>query len=64
MEKNELKEIANDLDGIKKLMILSLVQKGFKKKQLASVLGISEASLSAMFPKGVLKQSKELSQND
>ncbi|ODS03410.1 hypothetical protein AUC71_00925 [Methyloceanibacter marginalis] len=64
MEKGELKNIAADLDALKKLMVLSLVQKGFKQKQLASVLAISEGTLSSMFPKGLLKEAKGLSPDE
>ena len=58
MEKGEVQKIAADLDAIKKLMILSLVQKGLKQKELASVLNVDEAILSKMFPRGLLKQVK------
>jgi predicted transcriptional regulator len=58
MEKSELQSIAADLDAIKKLLILSLIQKGLKQGSLASVLGVSDATLSKMFPKGLLKEAK------
>jgi predicted transcriptional regulator len=61
MQKTEIQLIASDLDAIKKLMILSLLQKGFKQKSLALTLGVSEATLSEMFPKGSLKQARDLS---
>lgn len=64
MEKDELKSIAADLDAIKKLMVLSLKQKGFKQTQLAAVLGVSDATLSTMFPKGLLKRAKGLSADE
>jgi hypothetical protein len=37
-------------------MILDLTAKGVKQKHIASALGVSEATLSAMFPKGVLRE--------
>jgi predicted XRE-type DNA-binding protein len=58
MEKGEMQTIAADIEAIKKLMILTLVQRGFKQKELASVLNVDEAILSKMFPKGLLKQAK------
>lgn len=64
MEKTDLQKIAVDMDAIKKLMILSLVQKGFKQKALASTLGIAEATLSEMFPKGLLRQAREIAGNE
>jgi hypothetical protein len=32
--------------------------------QLAPLLGVSDATLSLMFPKGLLKQAKERSEDD
>jgi len=60
MQKGEIQKIAEDLDAVKKLMILSLVQKGFKQGELASALNLDEAILSKMFPKGLLKKAKGL----
>jgi hypothetical protein len=64
MEKVELQKIAADLDAIKKLMILNLVQKGFQQKDLASALDVDGAILSKMFPKGILKKAKGRSDNE
>lgn len=64
MQDSDLKKIAADLEAVKKLMILSLVQKGIKQTQLASLLGVSDATLSLMFPKGLLKMAKEQSDDD
>lgn len=64
MEKGEMQKMAADLDAIKKLMILALVQKGFNQTQLASVLNIDGAILSKMFPKGLLKEAKGRKAND
>lgn len=63
MEKGEMQGIASDLEAIKKLMILSLIQKGFQQQELASVLDIDGAILSKMFPKGMLKRAKGLKAN-
>jgi hypothetical protein len=35
VQKGEMQRIAADLDAMKKLMILSLVQRGFQQKDLA-----------------------------
>ena len=64
MQKTESQRLASDLDIIKKLMVLSLIQKGFKQKQLSSVMEVSEGTLSDMFPKGLLKEAKGLSENE
>ncbi len=59
MDVVELRKIAGDLDAIKKLMILELIQKGLKQKQISRVLNVSEATLSEMFPKGLLKEVRD-----
>ncbi len=64
MDNSDLKKIATDLEVVKKLMILSLVQRGVKQTQLASLLGVSDATLSLMFPKGLLKQARVLSSDE
>lgn len=64
MDNRDLTRISSDLDVIKKLLILSLIQKGFKQKALASTLGVGEATLSEMFPKGLLKEARELADHD
>ena len=64
MQKGEMERLASDLDAMKKLMVLVLIQKGFKQKELASVLGVGEATLSEMFPKGLLKDAKGRKTNE
>jgi predicted transcriptional regulator len=63
-ERSELQKIASDLEAVKKLLVLSLIQKGFKQKHVASVLGVGEATLSEMFSKGLLKQAREISDDE
>jgi predicted XRE-type DNA-binding protein len=63
MQKGEMQKISSDLDAIKRLMILSLVQRGFQQKEIASALDVDEAILSKMFPKGLLKKAKGLTAN-
>ena len=63
MQKSEMQGIAADLEAIKKLMILSLIQKGFQQQEIASVLELDGAILSKMFPKGLLKRAKGLTAN-
>jgi predicted transcriptional regulator len=53
--------LVEELSGIKKLMMLQLLAIGYKQKDLASVLGVSEATLSRMLPKGI---TKDFSRND
>jgi hypothetical protein len=47
-----------ELQALKKLMILDLLGKGYSQGQLGLTLGINQASISRMFPKGVLTKGK------
>lgn len=55
---DELAKIAAELEALKKLQILQLLDKGFSQNQIALTLGIGQASVSRMFPKGVLGKRK------
>jgi DNA-binding NarL/FixJ family response regulator len=57
-EKTEQK--TGDLEALKRLMILDLTQRGIRQKRIALALGISEATLSTMFPKGLLSEIRQL----
>lgn len=59
MAKSDDSRAPNDLDAVKRLLILDLVLKGVKQRQIALALGVSEATLSTMFPKGLLKEVRE-----
>lgn len=56
-----LVDIHNDLETSNRLMILSLVRQGVAQKDLAATVGVSEAALSKMFSKGLLKRVAHLS---
>jgi predicted transcriptional regulator len=47
--------LLEELTAIKKLMMLQLLAIGYKQKDLAAVLGVSDATLSRMLPKGITK---------
>ena len=44
-----------DIRAIKMLTILQLLRSGVKQAQIAAMLGISEATMSRMLPKGIAK---------
>lgn len=48
-------EVAEELRSLKMLMILQLLRQGVKQGQIASVLGISDATMSRMLPTGLSK---------
>jgi len=54
VDKSESK-MAADIDGLKRLAIIDLTARGVKQKHIALALGVSEATLSTMFPKGLLR---------
>lgn len=51
-EKDELLE---EFRAVKMLLILQLLRQGVKQTHIAAMLGISEASMSRMLPKGIGK---------
>ena len=48
-------ELAGDIRAIKMLMILQLLRSGTRQSQIAAMLGVSEATMSRMLPKGISK---------
>ncbi|BAM90401.1 lipoprotein [Bradyrhizobium oligotrophicum S58] len=53
MESNETLE---ELRAIKMLLILNALAQGCQQKHVAAALGISDATLSRMFPKGFARE--------
>jgi predicted transcriptional regulator len=51
-------DVAAQLEGIKRLLIMMLMDKGFKQQRIAETLGVSQPTISRMFPKGVLEKKK------
>ena len=47
---------ASNLEDIKKLFVLLLLDRGYTQDQLAKVLGTSQAGISRMFSGGVPKK--------
>jgi hypothetical protein len=50
-----VKALIAELQSVKLLLMLQVLAMGYKQKHLASVLGVSEATLS-MMPKGFSKE--------
>lgn len=51
----ELDDLLSEMRALKLLTILQLLRLGVKQSQIAAVLGISEATMSRMLPKGIAK---------
>jgi predicted transcriptional regulator len=47
------------LSDIKKLLILQLISQGVQQTHIAAVLGISDATMSRMLPKGLSNALKK-----
>jgi predicted XRE-type DNA-binding protein len=46
-------QMAEDLDAIKRLLILALLRDGAKQEHIASALRVSQSTISKMFPGGL-----------
>lgn len=51
-------DAGKELKDIKMLMILQLLNAGVRQKQIAAALGVSEATVSRLLPKGLGGPSK------
>lgn len=55
MNEKDSKALIGEMTAVKKLLILQLLGQGFQQRQIASMLEISEATMSRMLPKGLVK---------
>jgi DNA-binding transcriptional regulator LsrR (DeoR family) len=56
MDNNSQNAFAEDMRAIKMLLILQALATGCQQKHIAAALGVSEATLSRMLPKGFAKE--------
>ncbi len=49
-------EVLEELRAVKMLLILNALAQGCQQKHVAAALGVSDATLSRMFPKGFAKE--------
>ena len=54
MNDAQAKEFLQEMKDLKMLTILQLLGTGVKQRQIAQMLGVSEATMSRMIPKGVV----------
>jgi len=57
MTNGDSKALIEEMQAVKKLLMLQLLAMGYKQKHIASALGVSEATLSRMLPKGLSKDT-------
>ena len=53
MPESTLETLIDETVALKKLLMLQLLATGYKQKHLAATLGVSEATLSRMLPRGL-----------
>jgi hypothetical protein len=54
----ETQAVHSELVAIKQLLIVALMRDGMQQSQIAAAMGVSDATLSRTFPKGLLKSLK------
>ena len=51
--------ILAELEALKKLAILQLLDKGLSQNQIALTLGVAQPTISRMFPRGAFGKTKK-----
>jgi len=54
--------LAADLHDVKMLLVLQAVSSGCQQKHIAAALGVSDATLSRMLPKGFAKEIAKIAE--
>ena len=54
MEEKLLKEIAEDMSAVKRLLILDLAKQGISLAKIAAALDLHRSTVARMFPKGTV----------
>ena len=62
MSDEQAQQILKELEMLRKLRILELLEQGWSQSDLAQVLGVSQPTISRMVPKGVSR--KKVSPNE
>lgn len=59
MNDKQAKALIDEIGEIKRLLILQLLNNGTQQKDIALMLGTSDATVSRMIPKGITKKSSK-----
>lgn len=51
-----MKTLIQEMQWVRKLLMLQALAAGYKQKNLAAALGVSTATMSRMMPKGLAKE--------
>jgi hypothetical protein len=54
-------ELLEEVRAVKMMLILTALAQGCQQKHVAAALGVSDATLSRMFPKGFAKEIAKIS---
>ena len=60
MDDKKLQKVVDDLEFIKKALIIDLVSRGLTQEDVANLLNVNQTTVSTMFPSGILKKVKKL----
>jgi predicted XRE-type DNA-binding protein len=58
VNEEQANQIIAELEALKKLHLLSLMERGFSQQQLATALGVSQPTISRMVPATALGKDK------
>jgi DNA-binding Xre family transcriptional regulator len=56
MNDDNMKTLLQEMQWVRKLLMLQALAAGYKQKHLAAAMGVSNATLSRMMPKGLAKK--------
>lgn len=56
MSDDDIKTVLQEMQWMRKLLMLQTLAAGYKQKHLAAALGVSNATMSRMMPKGLAKK--------
>lgn len=59
MTDQDAKALIKEMRDVKMLLILQMLNAGVRQRQLATALGVSEATMSRMLPKGLGKAPRD-----
>jgi DNA-binding transcriptional regulator LsrR (DeoR family) len=54
MNDQEARALIKEMRDVKMLLILQMLNAGVRQRQIATALGVSEATMSRMLPKGLI----------
>ena len=58
MSEPKQSELLQEMQWVRKLLMLQALAAGYQQREIAATLGVSDATLSRMLPKGISKKSK------